>query len=158
MFRYLFLCAVFFFSVLCSLKSIFVSFTQIKLCSLRLLSKHPLPCIDVETPLPMTSGRGNSHCWFPVPLPIPTLQVVTEHQAELPMYTRAYYYYCSAAQSSLTACDPMDYSIPSFSVLQHLLELAQNHVHWVSDTIQPSPPLSSPSPPAFNLSQHQGLF
>ena len=46
----------------------------------------------------------------------------------------------------------------SLSFPVHLLELAQIHVHWVSDAIQPSLPLSSPSPPAFNLSQHQGLF
>jgi len=42
--------------------------------------------------------------------------------------------------------------------LHHLPELAQTHVHWVGDAIQPSHPLSSPTPPAFNLSQHQGLF
>ena len=52
---------------------------------------------------------------------------------------------------------PMDCSMPRFPVLYHLLEFAQTHVHWVSDAIQPSCPLSSPSP-AFNLSQHQGLF
>ena len=51
----------------------------------------------------------------------------------------------------------MDCSTPVFSVLHHHLELAQTHVHWVSDAIQPSHPLSSPSPPAFNLSQDQGL-
>ena len=56
----------------------------------------------------------------------------------------------------LTLFDPMDCSILGFPVL-HLLELAQIHVHWVSNAIQP-PPLSSPSPPAFYLSQHQGLF
>ena len=52
----------------------------------------------------------------------------------------------------------MDCSTPGFSVLHHLLELAQTHVHWVSDAIQPSCPLLSPSPPAFNPFQHQGLF
>ena len=52
----------------------------------------------------------------------------------------------------------MDCSTPGFPVHHQLLELAQTHVHWVSDDIQPSHPLSSPSPPAFNLSQHQGLF
>ena len=45
-----------------------------------------------------------------------------------------------------------------FSVLHHLLEFAQTHVHWVNDSIQQSHPLLSPSPPAFSLSQHQGLF
>ena len=52
----------------------------------------------------------------------------------------------------------MDCSMPGFPVHHHLPELAQTHVHWVSDAIQPSHPLWSPSPPAFNLSQHQGLF
>ena len=52
----------------------------------------------------------------------------------------------------------MDCSTPGFPVHHQFLELAQTHVHRVSDSIQPSHPLSSPSPPAFNLSQHQGLF
>ena len=55
-------------------------------------------------------------------------------------------------------CDPMDYSTPGFPVHHQLPELAQTHAHQVSDAIQPSHPLSSPSPLAFNLSQHQGLF
>ena len=52
----------------------------------------------------------------------------------------------------------MDCSTPGLPVHHQLLEFTQTHVHWVSDAIQPSHPLSSPSPPAFNLSQHQGLF
>ena len=64
---------------------------------------------------------------------------------------------CSVAQSCLTLCTPMNCSMPGFPVLHHLPELAQTHVHGVSDAIQPSHPLSSPSPPAFSLSQHQGL-
>ena len=64
----------------------------------------------------------------------------------------------SVAQSCPTLCNPMDCSTPGFLVHHQLRELAQVHVHWVSDVIQPSYPLSSPSPPAFNLSQHQGLF
>ena len=63
----------------------------------------------------------------------------------------------SGPQLCLTLCRPMDCSMPGFAVLHHLPELAQTHVHWVSDAIQPSRPLSFPSP-AFNLSQHQGLF
>ena len=55
-------------------------------------------------------------------------------------------------------CNPMDCSTPGFPVHHQLLELAQTHVHRVGDAIQPSHPLSSPSSPAFNLSQHQGLF
>ena len=64
----------------------------------------------------------------------------------------------SATQSYLTLYDPMDCSTPGFPVHHQLPELAQTHVHRVSDAIQLSHPLSSPSPPAFNLSQHQGLF
>ena len=52
----------------------------------------------------------------------------------------------------------MGHSKPGFTVLHHFLELAQTHVHWDSDDIQPSPPLSSPSPPAFSITQHQSLF
>ena len=62
------------------------------------------------------------------------------------------------AQSCLTLCDPMDCSTLGFPILHHLPELAQTHVHWVSDAIQPSCPLLFLSPPAFNLSQHQGPF
>ena len=64
----------------------------------------------------------------------------------------------SAAQSCLTLCNPMDYNTPGLPVHHQLLEFTQSHVHWVGDAIQPSHPLSSPSPPAFNLSQHQGLL
>ena len=64
----------------------------------------------------------------------------------------------SATQSCPTLCDPMDCSTPGFPVHHKLPEFAQNHGHQVSDPIQPSHPLSSPSPPAFNLPQHQGLF
>ena len=55
-------------------------------------------------------------------------------------------------------CNPMDCSMPGFPVHHQLPEIAQTHVHRVSDAINPSHPLLSPSPPAFNLSQHQGLF
>ena len=65
---------------------------------------------------------------------------------------------CSVAKSCLTLCDPVYCSMPDIPVLHYLLELAQTHVHWVSDAIKLSHPLLSPSPPVFNLSQHQGLF
>ena len=64
----------------------------------------------------------------------------------------------SVSQSSSTFCNPMDCSTPDFPVHPQLPEPTQTHVHRVSDAIQPSHSLSSPSPPAFNLSQHQGLF
>ena len=64
----------------------------------------------------------------------------------------------SVAQSCPTLCNPMERSTPGLPVPHQLPEFTQTHVHRVSDAIQPSHPLSSPSPPAFNLSQHQGLF
>ena len=63
----------------------------------------------------------------------------------------------SVAQSCPTLCDPMDCSMTCFPVHHQLPELAQTHAHQVSDAIQPSHPLLSPCP-AFNLSQHQGVF
>ena len=65
---------------------------------------------------------------------------------------------CSVAQLCLTLCDTMECSMPGFPVLHYLPEFAQTHVHLFSEAIQPSCPLSSLSPPAFNLSQHQDLF
>ena len=64
----------------------------------------------------------------------------------------------SVTQLCLTPCDPRDCSTPGLPVHHQLLEVTQNHVHYVGDAIQPSHPLSSSSPPALNLSQHQGLF
>ena len=64
----------------------------------------------------------------------------------------------SVAELCPTLHDPMDCSMPGFLVLYNLPEFAQTHVHWVSGTIQSSLPLLPPSPPALNLSQHQGLF
>ena len=65
---------------------------------------------------------------------------------------------CSVAKSCLNLCDPMDCSIPGFPVLRCLPQFAQTQVHWVGDAIQPSYPLSPPSPLSFNLSQYQGPF
>ena len=64
----------------------------------------------------------------------------------------------SVTQSCPTFFDPMNRSMPGLPVHHQLLEFTETHVHWVSDDIQPSHPLSSPSSPAFNFSQHQGLL
>ena len=66
--------------------------------------------------------------------------------------------FSSVAQSCPTLCDPMKRSIPGLPVHHQLPEFTQTHVHRVSDAIKPSHPLSSPSPPAHNPSQHQNLF
>ena len=77
------------------------------------------------------------------------------------IYTYIYIYiyqFSSVAQLCLTLCDPVNRSMPGLPVHHQLLESTQTHVHCIGDTIQSSHPLSSPSPPALNLSQHQGLF
>ena len=77
-------------------------------------------------------------------------------------YTHAYVYisiqFSSVAQSCLTLCDPMDCNMPDLPVYHQIPEFTQTHVHWVGDATQPSHPLSNPSPPTFNLFQHQALF
>ena len=65
---------------------------------------------------------------------------------------------CSVAKLCLTLCNPMNHSTPGLPVHHQLPEITQTHVHRVGDAIQPSHPLSSPSPPALNLSQHHGLL
>ena len=65
--------------------------------------------------------------------------------------------FSSVSQSCLTLCDPMNHSMPGLANHHQLPEFTQTHVHRVGDAIQPSHPLSSPSPPAPNLSQHQSL-
>ena len=75
------------------------------------------------------------------------------------MSQELYFFLCfqfsSVAQSCLTLCDPMTRSTPGLPVHHHLPEFTQTHIHRVGDAIQPSHPLSSPSPPALNPSQHQ---
>ena len=65
-----------------------------------------------------------------------------------------HFQFSSVSQSCPTLCEPMDYSTPGLPVHHQLLKFTQTHVHLVSDAIQPSHPVSSPSPPTFNLSQH----
>ena len=102
--------------------------------------------------------------FFPTPpphLPLPydsldSLQYATCIYM-LTMYSSSVQF-SSVAQSCLTLCDPMNCSTPGLPVHHQLQEFTQTHVHWVGDAIQPSHPLSSPSPPAPNPSQHQSLF
>ena len=68
------------------------------------------------------------------------------------------FHFSSVAQLCRTLCNPRNHSMPGLPVHHQLLESFQTHVHWVGDAIQLSHPLSSPSPPALNLYQHQGLF
>ena len=68
------------------------------------------------------------------------------------------YEFSAVAQSCLILCNPMDFSLHGLPVHHQPPEFTQTHVHFICDAIQPSHPLSSPSPPAFNLFQNQGLF
>ena len=92
--------------------------------------------------------------------PSKRLFTILNYYYKLPHYTLqvSSVQFISVTQSCPTLCDPMDCSTPVFPVRHQLHELAQTHVHWVDDTIQPSHPLLSPSSPAFTLSQHGGLF
>ena len=83
---------------------------------------------------------------------------MTERLHSLHSLTHPPVQFSSVAQSCSTPCDPLNRSMPGLPVHHQLLEFTQTHVHRVSDAIQPSHPLSSPSPPALNCSQHQGLF
>ena len=103
-----------------------------------------------------------SSCWLAVILRI-IIELLSSALPPLQAPTSRYtlfgsFQFSSVAQSCPTLCDPMDCSTPGLPVHHQLPEVTQSHVHRVSDTIQPSHPLSSPSPPALNLSQHQGLF
>ena len=89
-------------------------------------------------------SQSNIHTKTPYTTPVYLCQRITQ--------------FSSVTQSCPTFCNPMDCSTPGLPVHHQLPEFTQTHVHWVGDAIQPSHPLLSPSPPALNLSQHQGLF
>ena len=104
---------------------------------------------------------------FPSPgdLPDPGIDSVSLHCRQI-LYQLSYperecdysLQFCSVPQTCPTLCDPMDCSTSGLSVHHQLPEFTQTHFHRVSEAIQPSHPLASPSPPAFNLPQYQGLF
>ena len=107
---------------------------------------------------------GNITQWFKFKLkpllliPDPWLEQVLVDGQEKRWYDESSVQFSSVTQSCPTLCDPMNHSTPGLPVHHQLQEFTQTHVHRVSDAIQPSLPLSSPSPPAPNPSQHQSLF
>ena len=104
-----------------------------------------MDCIACEAPLSMGFSRQKLE-WITVPFSRGSSQPRDQTQ------------FSSVAQSCPTLCDPVNHSTPGLPVYHRLLEFTQTHAHRVGDAIQPSHPLSSPSPPALNPSQHQGLF
>ena len=119
---------------------------------------------DVENKLIGTKGRRGwwtrpSHFLFPsLRVSVPEWQRTPRR----PFFGRSHkihsVQFSSVAQLCPTLCDPMNHSTPGLPVHHQLPEFTQTHGHWVHDAIQPSHPLSSPSPPAPNPSQHQSLF
>ena len=112
----------------------------------------------------MVKGTLQSPIWQRIVIVIMILSCDGEITQVLPrcnprcLYVREAVQFSSVAQSFLTLCDPTDHSIPVLPVHHQLPEFTQTHVYWFGDATQTSHPLSSPSPPAFNLSQNQGLF
>ena len=107
------------------------------------LGRHPYTCsrfyqIIIQTSFPICTSKSKG--WVYLVLHICSAQ------------------FSSVAQSCPTLCDPMSCSMPGLPVHHKTPGVHPNHVYWVSDAVQPSHSLSSPSPPALNLSQHQGLF
>ena len=129
----------------CSLQSVHRIFQE------RILEWVAIPCSKGSNPCPLCLPH-----WQAGSLPIgPSGKPATSYYMAIIKW-----FFCirisSVTQSCPTPCDSMDCSMPGFPV--SLPEFTQTHIHRVSDAIQPSHPLSSPSPPTFNLSQHQGLF
>ena len=124
---------------------------------------------------PPSMGFSRQEYWSGVPLPSP-LTMLTVYlffqkifikkipctKAKIPLLNSVleewYTQFSSVTQSCPTLCDPMNRSMPGLPVHHHFPEFTQTHVHRISDAIQPPHPLSSPSPPAPNSSQHQSLF
>ena len=113
-----------------------------------------IPWMEKPGRLQSMGSQTVRHCW-------------ATSLTHLQLHEQLYDTYCiyissvqlsSVAQSCPTLCDPMNHSTPGLPVQHQLSEFTQTQVHWVSDAIQPSHPLPSPSPPARSLSQHQGLF
>ena len=105
---------------------------------------------DTQHAWALLGSKGDQRCWgFPLIHFIEFSQLLDVSSSVQ---------FSSVTQSCPTLCDPMNCSTPGLPVHHQLPEFTQTHVHWVSDAIQPSHPLSSPSPPAPNPSQHQSLF
>ena len=113
---------------------------------------YPLQCSCLENSM----DRGA--WWATVHEVTKSWTQLSDSRTQTHTHTHTLFQFSSVAQSCPTLCNPMNRSTPGLPVHHQLPELTQTHVHRVSDAIQPSHPLSSPSPPAPNPSQHQSLF
>ena len=116
-----------------------------------------LPCISNYLYSMHTVFTSIVHCWWEGKLVKPLQKIVWSFLKKLKIETPSVQF-SSVAQLCPTLCDPMNCSTPGLPVHHQLPEFTQTHVHRVTDAIQPSHLLSSPSPPAPNPSQHQSLF
>ena len=124
--------------------------------------KHPVSSIEPGLEIDFTDGNIHVSMLFfqvipPSPSPIESKRLFYT-SVSLLLSHRVIVQFSSVAQSCPTLCDPMNHSMPGLPVHHQILEFTQTHIHRVGDAIQPSHPLSSPSLPAPNPSQHQGLF
>ena len=117
--------------------------------------------VDCNPPGLLSMGFSRQEYWSGLPFPsqgdLPDPGIKPTSPVN-PSFQYCSVQFSSVAQSCLTLCDPMSHSTPGLPVHHQLPEFTQTHIHWVSDAIQPSHPLSSPSPPAPDPSQHQSLF
>ena len=118
-------------------------------------SSTGLPKQEYWSGFPFSSSRGSTQIQDQTHIPCTAGRFFTTESPGKPLLLHQF---SSVTQSCPTLCDPMDCSMPGFPVHHQLPEITQTHVHRISDAIQPSHPLLSSSPPAFNLSQHQHLF
>ena len=118
---------------------------------------HIIPLGHPSAPAPSIQYRASNLDWQLVSYMILYIFQCLSPKSSHPRPNKLFI--CSSvAQLCPTLCNPMNCSMPGLPVHHQLPESTQTHVHWVSDAIQPSHPLLSPSPPAPNLSQHEGLF
>ena len=140
---------------------------------------YPYTCshlvAECATPLttahqvPLSLGFSRQEYWCGLPCPLPGVLPDSGTEPTSPALAGRFFtskppgkpftvLFSSVAQSCPTLCNPMNRSTTGLPVHHQLQEFTQTHAHQVGDAIQPSHPLSSPSPPARNPSQHQGLF
>ena len=114
--------------------------------------------MDCSPPGPLSMGFPRQEYWSRVPLPSLQILLLNLIRNDNNCYLGFCLQFSSVAQSCPTLCDPVNHSMPGLPVHHQLPEFTQTHSHRVSDAIQPSHPLSSPSSPAPNPSQNQSLF
>ena len=115
--------------------------------------------VSLWNPACISANTLCMHCWSPAWRILTVTLITWEKGATIQYFEHSLVFpfvqFSSFAQSSLTLCDPMNRTTPGLPVHHQLPEFTQTHVHWVGDVTQPSDPLSSSYPPAFNLSKHQ---